>query len=120
MNNNNTIIIGKFVSKKKSFLIAIGISLTLWIFIKPYFKKYCENKKKEDIKGYCKKFFSSKFINMLIIYLIFKYSFQFIYNIHDKIINREAYVTLDWFSKYVKKMAKYNIDDFNFNIHAKV
>lgn len=115
------IIIGKFVPKTKSYIIALGISITVLILSQIILKTYClKTFKKEKLKKYCKNLISNKLIHFITFYITFMTLAPLIHNLFDQKINRKAYLTLKWFEKYIHKMSKYNLHGSNFNIHATI
>lgn len=117
---NTPIIIGQFVPKKNSMLIALGLSITVLLISQIVLRTSCKSIfKNSKLKKYCKHLISNKLIHIFTIYMIFSVTSPVIYKIHDVIVNRKAYVTLDWFGRYLKKISDNNLSASNFNIHAR-
>lgn len=117
---NAPIIIGQFVSKKTSSLIALGLAITVLIITQIILRTSCTSIfKKSKFKRYCKVLISNHLIHLFTIYMIFSISSPILYKMHDMMVNRKAYLTLDWFGRYLNKMSQYNLNGLNFNVHAK-
>lgn len=117
---NAPIIVGQFVSKKNSSLIALGLGITVLLISQIILRTSCTTIfKRQKFKKYCKHFISNKLIHLFTIYIVFSIFSPILYKIHDMMLNRKAYLTLDWFGRYLEKMSKYNLNGLNFNIHAR-
>lgn len=118
---NNPVIIGQFVPKQKAIIISIGIGITFLIISQIILRTSCKKIfKKSKFKKYCKDMISNKLIHFATLYLIITTLVPIIHNIFDRRINRNAYLTLQWFEKYIEKMSKYNLKGSNFNIHTRI
>lgn len=118
---NNAVIVGQFVPKKNAIIISIGLAITVLIISQIILRTSCKNIfEKSKLKKYCKHMISNKLIHFATLYLIITTFVPIIHNIMDRRINRSAYLTLDWFEKYIEKMSKYNLKGSNFNIHARI
>lgn len=117
---NTPVIVGQFVSKKNSSLIALGLGITVLLITQIILRTSCKSIfKKSKFKRYCKNLISNKLIHLFTIYMIYILSSPILYKMHDLMVNRKAYLTLDWFGRYLERMSKYNLNGLNFNIHAK-
>lgn len=117
---NAPIIVGQFVSKKNSSLIALGLGITVLLISQIILRTSCTTIfKRRKFKKYCKHLISNKLIHLFTIYIVFSIFSPVLYKMHDMMLNRKAYLTLDWFGRYLEKMSKYNLNGLNFNIHAK-
>lgn len=117
---NAPVIIGQFVSKKNSSLIALGLGITVLLITQIILRTSCKSIfKKSKFKKYCKHMISNQLIHLFTIYIIYSISSPALYKMHDMMVNRKAYLSLDWFGRYLKKMSNYNLNGLNFNIHAK-
>ena len=117
---NAPIIVGQFVSKKNSSLIALGLGVTVLLISQIILRTSCKTIfKRQKFKKYCKHLISNKLIHLFTIYIVFSIFSPVLYKMHDMMLNRKAYLTLDWFGRYLEKMSKYNLNGLNFNIHAK-
>lgn len=118
--DNPVMLVGKFVPKTNSMIIGLGISILISLVSKYAVKRTCQKIKNPKISAICNA--TNKQVVLWTIFMFILYSSiqPIIYNIQNMIINRQAYLTLEWFEKYIKIISKYNLSGINFNIHAKI
>ena len=110
---DSSLVIGKFVSKRNAFIISTIICLLLIMIMKFSSSKYCQSFKRKDIKEQCNKMIKNKILYILIVFTGYYYFVPFIHTIQDTIVNRQAYLTLNWFDKYLKQMSRHNLNGLN-------